>query len=165
MSHHTTKFRWRCRKADAEHSSKTSAQRFATMAIMHEIISLRIVDVFAQQLGFDASGTISANERGRTAGESDAWCLAVFQVRAAADVHPEFWEMHPAADELVCCLRGAIGLCARATCSDRPDDFATLASGQAVIVPRGRWHRLVFHQPTELLAVTMRQGTEMDPVN
>jgi hypothetical protein len=31
----------------------------------------------------------------------------------------------------------------------------------AVIVPRGQWHRFEFEQPTQLLAVTVRRGTEL----
>jgi mannose-6-phosphate isomerase-like protein (cupin superfamily) len=122
------------------------------------------VDLFTQHLRFDASGSIRIDER-RMAGADDVdWRLAVFRVATREEVHADYWEMHPGADEAVCCLRGAIRVYLRATEPDTPDDLVEMLPGRAVIVPRGRWHRFELDEPTELLAVTVRCGTELEEV-
>lgn len=121
-------------------------------------------DLFTRHLQFDASGTIRADER-RLAGNVDAdWRLALYHAETADDVHPDHWEMHPLADEAVCCLNGALRLYLRATQPHAPDDFVHVLPGQGVIVPRGRWHRLELDEPTDILAATVRQGTELENV-
>ena len=66
------------------------------------------------------------------------------------------------ADEAVCCLHGAIRLHLSATQPDTPDDLVQLLPGQAAIVPRDRWHRLEVDEPTDLLAITVRRGTQLE---
>jgi quercetin dioxygenase-like cupin family protein len=85
-------------------------------------------------------------------------------VETADDVHADLWEMHPLADEAVCCLTGTLGLHLRATQPDTPDDVIHLLPGRAVIVPRGRWHRIDFEESAVLLAATVRRGTELEKV-
>ena len=63
------------------------------------------------------------------------------------------------ADEVVCCLNGALCVYLRAGRPDMPDDRVRLLPGQAAVVPRDRWHRLEVDQPTDLMAITVRQGT------
>jgi mannose-6-phosphate isomerase-like protein (cupin superfamily) len=68
----------------------------------------------------------------------------------------------PIADEAVCCLHGAIRLYLRAAQPDTPDDLVQLLPGQAAIVPCDRWHRLEVDEPTDLLAITVRRGTQLE---
>ncbi len=119
------------------------------------------VDLVTHHLQFDAHGSIWADERRAAGGDAD-WRLALFHVETADDVHADHWEVHPLADEAVCCLHGAIRLYLRATQPDAPDELVHMLPGRAVIVPRGRWHRLELDEPTELLAVTVRRGTELE---
>jgi mannose-6-phosphate isomerase-like protein (cupin superfamily) len=122
-----------------------------------------VVDLFTQDLHFEPTGTIRAE--GRRWGDGDAdWRLAMFHAATAADVHADHWEQHPLADELVACLRGAIRLRLRATQAGTPDEVVRLEPGHALIVPRDRWHRFEFEEPADLLAVTLRPGTQLEPV-
>jgi quercetin dioxygenase-like cupin family protein len=129
---------------------------------MHEqATSGTVVDLFTRHLRLELSGTIRVDERRMTADDVD-WRLALFHVETAEEVHPDYWEMHPLADEAVCCLRGRIRLYLRAALPGRPDDLIRLEAGRAVIVPRDRWHRFAFDEPAELLAVTVRRGTQLE---
>ena len=126
--------------------------------------SITTVDLFTQHLRFDSHGTIRAGER-RMAGDDAAWRLAVFHVETDADVHAGHWERHPDADEAVCCLHGAIRLHVRPARPGRPDEVVRLLPGQAVIVPRDRWHRVELDEPSDLLVVTARSGTQHEPTD
>jgi mannose-6-phosphate isomerase-like protein (cupin superfamily) len=120
-----------------------------------------IIDVFTHGLHFERRGTVRADQHGIAHGaDDDDWRLAIFNVETDEDVHADYWERHPVADEAVCCLRGAIRLSLRATEPDTLDAVIQLQPGQAAIVPRNRWHRLEVDEPTDLLAVTTRRGTK-----
>ena len=68
-----------------------------------------------------------------------------------ADFHANEWEMHPGGDELLYLLTGALDVV-----FDEPDGEQGfgLRGGQACLVPRGVWHRLVVRQPSDLLFIT-----------
>jgi mannose-6-phosphate isomerase-like protein (cupin superfamily) len=71
------------------------------------------------------------------------------------------WEMHPAGEEIVYLLSGAVDLVL-----EEPDGERVLAlrPGQAVIVPRGVWHRGIVHAPGDTLHITRGEGTQNRPV-
>jgi mannose-6-phosphate isomerase-like protein (cupin superfamily) len=73
----------------------------------------------------------------------------------------DHWEMHPAGDELVYLLSGAMELIL-----DAPGGEQVVALGerQAVIVPRGVWHRARIHRAGDALFVTRGAGTQHRPV-
>lgn len=87
-----------------------------------------------------------------------SWTLSAFHATSNAEVHADHWEIHDEADEVVSCLDGALHLHLR---GDRAgeDDVVALTSGSAVVVPRGRWHRIELDRPSDILAVTVRRGT------
>jgi mannose-6-phosphate isomerase-like protein (cupin superfamily) len=87
--------------------------------------------------------------------------VGVNRARDPEDLHPGEWEMHPAGDELVFMLDGAVDLVL-----DEPGDERTvaLAAGQGFIVPRGCWHRFVRKGPCDLLFVVRGSGTKLRPV-
>jgi hypothetical protein len=146
-----------------EHSFKTPRQPGRNIEIMESNApSVEIVDLLSRRLLLSANGRVGAVDR-QIFGEDDGeWCFALFHVESPEDVHSDCWEMHPLADEVVCCLQGGIGLVLRGARSVGSDDLVSLGPAHAVIVPRGRWHRFEFEQPTQLLAVTVRNGTELD---
>ncbi|MEU8549381.1 cupin [Streptomyces roseoverticillatus] len=120
------------------------------------------VDLFASALHFHPDGDVRAVERQMTSSGSGAWQIATFHVETDADVHADYWEMHPEAEEAVCCLTGGIRLYFR---PDRPggaEDMVRLQAGTAVIVPRGRWHRLELEAPSDLMSITLRHGTRLE---
>ncbi|MDP6567373.1 MAG: hypothetical protein QF578_21265 [Alphaproteobacteria bacterium] len=71
------------------------------------------------------------------------------------------WEMHPAGDEIVCLLSGAVDLILQGA---EGDEVIALRGRSACIVPRGVWHRAVVHQPGDVLHITRGEGTEHRPV-
>jgi mannose-6-phosphate isomerase-like protein (cupin superfamily) len=71
------------------------------------------------------------------------------------------WETHPAGEEIVYLLSGAVDLVL-----EEPEGERTVAlrPGQAVIVPRGVWHRGIVHTPGDTLHITRGEGTRNRPV-
>lgn len=120
------------------------------------------VDLFASALHFRPDGGVRAAERRMTSSHSGAWQIAAFHVENDADVHADHWEMHPQAEEAVCCLAGGIRLHLRPTAPGAAEDIVTLQPGTAAIVPRGRWHRLELDAPSDLMSITVRHGTRLE---
>jgi mannose-6-phosphate isomerase-like protein (cupin superfamily) len=81
--------------------------------------------------------------------------VGAFDFRSNEDLHSTMQEMHPQADELLFVLTGAIDVMIEELGVERS---ITLRAGQATIVPRGRWHRLVMRKPGKLLFVNSRSG-------
>jgi len=67
------------------------------------------------------------------------------------------WERHPAGEEIVYLLSGALDLVLEEPAGER---VVALRAGQAVIVPRGVWHRAIVHTPGDTLHITRGDGTE-----
>ncbi|CAL9593260.1 hypothetical protein SUDANB145_05269 [Streptomyces sp. enrichment culture] len=120
------------------------------------------VDLFASALHFHPDGDVRAVERQMTSSDSGAWQIATFHVVTDADVHADHWEMHPEAEEAVCCLAGGVRLYFRPDGPGDPEDMVRLQEGTAVIVPRGRWHRLALDTPSDLMSITLRNGTRLE---
>jgi mannose-6-phosphate isomerase-like protein (cupin superfamily) len=72
----------------------------------------------------------------------------------------DIWEMHPAGDEIVCLLSGAIDVVL-----DEEDGERTieLRPGATCIVPRGVWHSAIVHTPGDTLHITRGAGTRHRP--
>lgn len=116
------------------------------------------VDLFARGIRMLPDGRVFDEQR-RMSGDMEGWTLATFRVATDADVHGDHWEMHPSGEELVAVLSGGIRMYLR-----EPGDAAgpvSLRAGQAFIVPRGCWHRIEVDEPSELMSLTLRRGTEL----
>ncbi|MEU9596964.1 cupin [Streptomyces sp. NPDC048109] len=120
------------------------------------------VDLFASALHFHPDGDVRAVERQMTSSPSGAWQIAAFHVETDADVHADHWEMHPDAEEAVCCLTGGFRLHFRPDAPGEAESVVRLRAGAAVIVPRGRWHRLELDAPSDLMSITLRDGTRLE---
>lgn len=120
------------------------------------------IDLFASALHFRPDGGVRAAERQMTGSDSGAWQVAAFHVETDADVHADHWEMHPAAEEAVCCLTGGVRLYFRPATPESAEEMVRLRAGTAVIVPRGRWHRLELDAPSDLMSITLRHGTRLE---
>lgn len=121
-----------------------------------------VVDLFASALRFHPEGEVRAAERQMTDDGSGAWQIATFHVETDAEVHADYWEMHPAAEEAVCCLAGGIRVHFRPDEPGGAEGMVRLRAGNAVIVPRGRWHRLELEAPSDLMSITLRNGTRLE---
>ena len=69
----------------------------------------------------------------------------------------EIWEMHPAGDEIVCLLSGAIDMVLEEGHGER---VVPLEAGQTCIVPQGVWHRAVVREPGDTRHITRGEGTQ-----
>lgn len=71
------------------------------------------------------------------------------------------WEMHPAGDEVLILLEGAMTFILDGEDGERR---LSMAPGATVIVPAGTWHRALVPQPSRLMALTFGEGTRHRPV-
>ena len=71
------------------------------------------------------------------------------------------WEMHPAGDEIVYALDGAVDLIL-----DEEDGecVVQLRARTGCVVPCGIWHRGVVHSPGDVLHITRGEGTRHRPL-
>ncbi|WP_030670086.1 cupin domain-containing protein [Streptomyces sp. NRRL B-1347] len=123
------------------------------------------IDLFASFIRLDQGGQVRA-ERPVFDSAWDGWQVMTFHVETDADVHGDHWEMHPDAEEVVACLAGGIRLYFRPEESGDPgqgEAEVKVAAGAAVIVPRGRWHRIALDGPSDIMSVTMPRGSRLEP--
>ena len=66
------------------------------------------------------------------------------------------WEMHPAGDELVLLLDGAVDVVLD---EDGGEQVVELRGRSACLVPAGVWHRAIVHEPGDVLHITRGAGT------
>ncbi len=71
------------------------------------------------------------------------------------------WERHPAGDEIVCLLSGAMDLVLQEAGGER---VVELRERAACVVPRGIWHRGIVRAPSCALFLTRGKGTEHRPL-
>ncbi len=84
------------------------------------------------------------------------WLVAKYSI----DRDAQAWEMHPAGDELLTMLAGAMDVV-----FERADGDVTvsLRSGLTCLVPRGMWHRQVVREAGQYLGITYGKGTQHRP--
>jgi mannose-6-phosphate isomerase-like protein (cupin superfamily) len=70
------------------------------------------------------------------------------------------WEVHPAGDEVVVLLAGAVDLVLEEPAGER---IVALRDREACIVPRGVWHTANVLTPAEALHITRGAGTRNRP--
>ena len=75
---------------------------------------------------------------------------------------PHAGEMHPDGDELLFLVSGKLTVILE---DAEPPREVELAPGQALIVPRGVWHRVVLGEPSQILAITPGPGGEHRPLD
>lgn len=71
------------------------------------------------------------------------------------------WEMHPDGDEVLTLLSGRFDVILDEAGAER---VIALTRGKSAIVPQGVWHRMVIHEPGELLFLTPGDTTEHRPL-
>ncbi|MEU8870555.1 cupin [Streptomyces javensis] len=120
------------------------------------------INLFASAPHIHPDGEVRAAARQMTASDSGAWQVATFHAETDADVHAGHREQHPEAEEAVCCLAGSVRLYFRPTDPGGAEEMVRLPAGHAAIVPRGRWHRLRLDGPSDLMSITLRQGTRLE---
>ncbi|MFI0713138.1 cupin [Streptomyces inhibens] len=119
------------------------------------------IDLFASFIHLDQGGQVRA-EQPVFDPERDGWQLMTFHAETDADLHADHWEVHSDADEVVSCLTGGIRLCFRPEQPGEEEEEIKLAAGTAVIVPRGRWHRIELDAPSDIMSVTVARGSRLE---
>jgi len=71
------------------------------------------------------------------------------------------WEMHPAGDEILYMMSGAVDVVLE---YDNVKRLIPLHEGTACVVPRGTWHRTITRAPGDMLAITYGKGTQHRPL-
>jgi mannose-6-phosphate isomerase-like protein (cupin superfamily) len=84
---------------------------------------------------------------------NEGWLVAAFHMTADSAM----WEMHPAGEEFLYLLSGAMNIIMQ---REDGEQVVELRTGQACIVPRRTWHRQIVHEPSDLLGITFGKGTE-----
>jgi mannose-6-phosphate isomerase-like protein (cupin superfamily) len=74
---------------------------------------------------------------------------------------PHNGEMHPDGDEVLLLISGHVSVLLEEEASNR---VLELRPGQAVIVPRGVWHRVLPNEPSQLLHITPGPGGQHRPL-
>jgi mannose-6-phosphate isomerase-like protein (cupin superfamily) len=64
---------------------------------------------------------------------------------------PHAGEMHPGGDELIFLISGRLDLIAE---EDGGETVTPMGAGQAVVIPKGVWHRLDIKEPCQLVVMT-----------
>lgn len=118
------------------------------------------IDIFASFVRLDQDGRAHPEQRKFDPGR-DGWQLMVFHLETDADAHAGHWEVHTEADEVVSCLTGGIRLCFRPEQSVQEEQIK-LTPGTALIVPRGRWHRVELDAPSDILSLTVARGSHLE---
>jgi mannose-6-phosphate isomerase-like protein (cupin superfamily) len=95
--------------------------------------------------------------RGASGGKRYDRVIGIFAFRSSKDLHSTMQEVHRESDELLYVISGAIDAVLEDGGAERT---VALAAGQATIVPRGMWHRLVMRKPGKLLFINTRTGTQ-----
>ncbi|MDJ0945902.1 MAG: cupin domain-containing protein [Kiloniellales bacterium] len=71
------------------------------------------------------------------------------------------WEMHSAGEELLFCHSGRFEVLLEQA---EGRSAVSLGAGQALVVPRGAWHRLRVREPGRMIFVTWGDGTRHRPL-
>jgi mannose-6-phosphate isomerase-like protein (cupin superfamily) len=74
---------------------------------------------------------------------------------------PHAGEMHPDGDELLYLISGKISVVLEQGAAER---VLEVLPGQAVIVPRGVWHRVVPNEPSQMVHITPGPGGQHRPL-
>ena len=119
------------------------------------------IDLLTTAIHFRHDGDVRAEER-TFAPARDGWQLMTFHAETDAAVHADHWEIHCEADEVVACLTGGLRLYLRPEQPGHEEDEVKLEAGAAVIVPRGRWHRIELDAASDIMAITLPRGTSLE---
>lgn len=121
-------------------------------------------DLETTYLSLDGSGGVTALPVGpdfwETIDQTDAATGTLVGVYAMRADWPH-WEMHPAGDEVLVLLEGALTMILDGGDGERR---LAMTPGTTVVVPAGTWHRALVAEPGRLLALTFGEGTRHRPV-
>ena len=75
---------------------------------------------------------------------------------------PHAGEMHPDGDEVLYLISGRVDVILE---EDGSETLLELRPGQGLVVPKGVWHRVKLHEPSQLVHITPGPGGEHRPLS
>jgi mannose-6-phosphate isomerase-like protein (cupin superfamily) len=75
---------------------------------------------------------------------------------------PHNGEMHPDGDELLFLISGRVTVLLEEASGERS---ISMSAGEALVVPRGMWHRINLEEPSQLLHITPGPGGHHRPLS
>jgi mannose-6-phosphate isomerase-like protein (cupin superfamily) len=121
------------------------------MSTTHDIEPGRRIDLSGEVVGIDRSdgrARLVEQEPGRPPKRIDGLTVGAPML---TDDAPHAGEIHPDGDELLYLVSGAITVRLELPEGDRTVE---LTAGQALVVPRGTWHRITLREPGTLVHIT-----------
>lgn len=122
-----------------------------TTTTTHEIEPGRRIDLAHEVIGLDIGdrrARIVEQQPGRPPRRIDGFTVGIPELTGDA---PHDGEVHPDGDELLYLVSGAVTVRLELPEGDRTVD---LTAGEALVVPRGIWHRITLREPGRLLHIT-----------
>ena len=130
------------------------------MATTHEIEPGRVID-----LGREVVGIMRADSQARIVDQPggppkriDGYSIGAPELTGDA---PHDGEMHPDGDELLFLVSGAVTVKLELADGDRTVE---LGAGDAIVVPKGVWHKVTLREPGRLIHVTPGPSGEARPL-
>ena len=127
---------------------------------MHETLDLCTTFIHLTEAGGAEAVKVTPRFWSSSSGNRYDRLTGIFEFSSGSDLHSSMQEMHPEADEVLFLVSGAIDVMMEEAGAERT---IALEAGQAAIVPRGLWHRLVMRRPGRLLFINSRRGMQGRP--
>jgi quercetin dioxygenase-like cupin family protein len=121
------------------------------MATTHEIEPGRMIDLSHEVVGLDATdrrARIVEQASGRPPHRINGYTIGAPELTADA---PHDGEVHPDGDELLYLISGAVTVRLELPAGERTVE---LGAGDALVVPKGIWHRVTLREPGRLVHIT-----------
>ena len=121
------------------------------MATTHEIQPGRRIDLAQEVVGLaraDRLARIVEQQAGRAPERIDGFTIGAPRITGDA---PHDGERHPDGDELLFLISGAVTVTLELADGDR---LVELGAGEAVVVPKGVWHKITMRDPGQLIHIT-----------
>jgi mannose-6-phosphate isomerase-like protein (cupin superfamily) len=131
------------------------------MAVTHEIEPGRLINLTAEVVGLDRSDRLARiveQQPGRPPRRIDG--LTIGAPRITSDA-PHDGEMHPDGDELLYLMSGAVTVALELADGVR---LVELGGGDAIVVPKGVWHKITMRTPGQLFHVTPGPNGDARPL-
>ena len=130
------------------------------MATTHEIQAGRRIDLAREVVGFDRSDRRArlVEQRGGPPQRIDGFTVGAPELTGDA---PHDGEMHPDGDELLYLISGAVTVTLELAGGDRLVD---LGAGDAIVVPKRVWHKIMMKVPGRLIHITPGPNGEARPL-
>jgi len=121
------------------------------MATTHEIQPGRRIELAQEVVGLDRADRLARiveQQTGQAPERIDGFTIGAPRITGDA---PHDGEVHPDGDELLFLISGAVTVTLELAAGDR---LVELGAGEAVVVPRGVWHKITMRDPGQLIHIT-----------